>query len=104
MNDLLADVLAAHGGLDRWNRIRAIRVDAAITGAFWEVKGKADAVKDVHFEVDTTRQRLTMDFAGQNRRSIFEPDRVVLRQDDGTLVDARDDPERSFEGHRFQTP
>jgi hypothetical protein len=104
VNDLLADVLAAHGGLDRWNRIRAIRVDAAITGAFWEVKGKADAVKDVHFEVDTTRQRMTMDFAGQNRRSIFEPDRVVLQQDDGTLVDARDDPERSFDGHRVQTP
>jgi hypothetical protein len=62
------------------DRIRAIRVDAAITGAFWEVKGKAEAMKDVHFEVDTTRQRLTMDFVGQNRRSLFQPDRVVLQQ------------------------
>jgi hypothetical protein len=104
VNDLLATVVAAHGGLDRWNRIRAIRVDAAITGAFWEVKGKAEAMKDVHFEVDTTRQRLTMDFAGQNRRSLFQPDRVVLQQADGTVVDARDDPERSFDGHQFQTP
>ena len=85
MNDLLANVVAAHGGLDRWNRIRAIRVDAAITGAFWQVKGKAESMKDVRFEVDTTRQRLTMDFLGQNRRSIFEPDRVVLQQADGTV-------------------
>ncbi|OXM68518.1 hypothetical protein [Amycolatopsis vastitatis] len=104
MNDLLATAVAAHGGLDRWNRIRAIRVAATITGAFWQVKGKSDALKEVRFEVDTTRERLTMDFAGQNRRSIFEPGRVVLQQPDGTLVDARDDPERSFDGHRFQTP
>ena len=104
MNDLLATAVAAHGGLDRWNRIRAIRVDAAITGAFWEVKGKAEAMKEVHFEVDTTRQRLTMDFVGQNRRSLFQPDRVVLQQADGTVVDARDDPERSFDDHGFQTP
>ncbi|MFC0430950.1 hypothetical protein BCF44_107433 [Kutzneria buriramensis] len=104
MNDLLTSVVAAHGGLERWNRIRAIRVDAAITGAFWQVKGKADALKEVRFEVDTTRQRLTMDFVGQNRRSLFQPDRVVLQQPVGTVVDARDDPERSFDGHQFQTP
>lgn len=104
MNDLLANAIAAHGGMDRWNRIRAIRVDAAVTGAFWEIKGQSDAMKDIHFEVDTTQQRLTLDFAGQNLRSLFQPDRVVLQQLDGTVVDARDDPERSFDGHQFETP
>jgi hypothetical protein len=104
MNDLLASAVAAHGGMDRWNRIRAIRVDATITGAFWQIKGKSDALKAIRFEVDTTRERLTMDFVGQNLRSLFEPDRVVLQQLDGTVVDARDDPERSFDGHQFQTP
>ncbi|WP_405495348.1 hypothetical protein [Nocardia sp. NBC_00511] len=102
MNDLLASAVAAHGGQDRWNRIRAIRVDASITGAFWQMKGKADALKDIRFEVDTRHERLTMDFV--DRRSVFEPDRVELLQFDGTLIDARDDPERSFEGHEFQTP
>ncbi|TQJ18344.1 hypothetical protein FB475_2479 [Kribbella jejuensis] len=104
MNDLLATAVAAHGGMDRWNRIRTIRVDANITGAFWQLKGKSDAMKDVHFEVDTTQERLTMDFAGRNLRSLFRPDRVVLQQLDGTVVEARDDPERSFDGHRFETP
>ena len=104
MNDLLASAVAAHGGLERWNRIRTIRVDAAITGAFWQVKGKGEALGDIHFEVDTTRERLTMDFLGRDRRSLFEPDRVVLQQADGTIIDARDDPERSFDGHRFETP
>ncbi|KAA0111077.1 hypothetical protein [Mycolicibacterium sp. P1-5] len=103
MNDLLATAVAAHGGLDRWNRIQTIRVDAAISGAFWQMKGKSDAMRNVHLEVDTTRERLTMDFVGQDRRSIFEPDRVVVQNPDGT-VDARDDPERSFDGHQFETP
>jgi len=67
MNDLLDRALAAHGGLDRWNQVKSITVGASITGALFDVKGDPDAVKDVRFEVDTTRQLLTMDFAGQDR-------------------------------------
>ena len=104
MNDLLATTVAAHGGLDRWNQIKTIRVDAAISGAFWQMKGKADAMSDVRFEVDTTRQQLTMDYRTQDRRSLFEPDRVVLQRPDGTVIGTREDPERSFAGHDFQSP
>ena len=104
MNDLLATAVAAHGGLNRWNRIKTIRVDAAISGAFWQMKRKADAMSAVRFEVDTTRQQLTMDYLAQDRRSVFQPDRVVLQRPDGTLVDTRENPERSFDGHQFQTP
>ncbi|TDW77150.1 hypothetical protein [Kribbella pratensis] len=104
MNDLLASAVASHGGVDRWNRIRTIAVEAAITGAFWQIKGQADALTKVRFEVDTTRERLSMDFVGQDRRSVFEPDRVVMQRPIGTVVEARDDPERSFDGHQFETP
>lgn len=104
MNDLLATAVAAHGGMERWNRIRTIRAEAAITGAFWQIKGKDNALRDIRFEVDTTRQRLSMDFVGQDRRSLFDPDRVVMQHPVGTVVDSRDDPERSFDGHQFQTP
>ncbi len=41
-----------------------------------------------------------MDFPGQDKRSIFEPYRVVMEKTDGILIDARDDPEKSFEGHQ----
>jgi hypothetical protein len=104
MNDLLENAVAAHGGLDRWNQVQSITVGASITGAFWHVKGKGDALKDVRFEVDTTRELLTMDFVGQDKRSVFEPLRVVMQRRDGALIDGRDDPERSFDGHRFETP
>ena len=45
-----------------------------------------------------------MDFAGQDKQSVFEPHRVVLQRRDGALIDARDEPERSFNGHQFQRP
>jgi hypothetical protein len=104
MNDLLDSAVAAHGGLDRWNRVKSITVDASITGALWALKSKDGALKDVRFEVDTTRERLTMDFAGHDKRSVFEPRRVVLQRRDGALIEAREDPEKSFDGHQLQTP
>jgi hypothetical protein len=44
-----------------------------------------------------------MDYTGQDKRSVFEPHRVVLQRRDGALIDARDDPEKSFDGHQLQT-
>ena len=104
MSDLLEVALAAHGGLDRWDGITSIDVAASITGATWFAKGKGDVLKNVRFEVDTTRERLTMDFVGQDKRSIFEPSRVVIQRGDGEVVESRDDPERSFDGHVIATP
>ncbi len=45
-----------------------------------------------------------MDFVGQDKRSIFEPSRVEMQRADGAVIDSRDDPERSFDGHVFETP
>jgi hypothetical protein len=104
MRDLLEVAVSAHGGLDRWDSVTSIDVAASITGATWFVKGKGDALKNVRFEVDTTRELLTMDFVGEDKRSIFEPFRVVMQRGDGAVIDSRDDPERSFDGHVFETP
>lgn len=47
MTELLNQALKAHGGLDRWNKVKAIKVAASITGAIWYVKGKANFLKNV---------------------------------------------------------
>jgi hypothetical protein len=104
MNELLESAVTAHGGLGRWSKVRSITVAASITGAVWPVKGQADALRDVRFEVDTTRQRLTMEYVGHDRVSVFEPHRVVVQTRDGEVIGARDDPEKAFEGHQFETP
>jgi hypothetical protein len=104
MNDLLKLAVKAHGGLDRWNKVKAIKVAASITGAIWYVKGKGDFLKSVVLTADTRDERLTVDFTGQNKRAIFEPNRIVIETADGVLIEARDDPEKSFEGQRRETP
>jgi hypothetical protein len=67
MNNLLESAVTAHGGLDRWNQVKSITVDASITGSVWHVKNQGDALKDIRFEVDITRQLLIINFVGQEQ-------------------------------------
>jgi hypothetical protein len=104
MNELLKLAVSAHGGLERWNKVRAIKVVASITGGIWYVKGKGDFLKSVVLTADTRKERLTVDFPGQDKRGVFEPNRIVIEKADGTLIEARDNPIKSFEGQQRDTP
>jgi hypothetical protein len=104
MTELLDLAVRAHGGLDRWRQIRSIRVAASITGAIWFVKGQGDALKDVVLTAGTVTERLTVEFPEQDKRAIFEPQRIVIEHMDGTPIVQRDDPEQSFVGQQRETP
>ena len=104
MNALLDLAIKAHGGLDRWSKVTSIKVDTSITGAIWYVKGRVDVLKDVVISAETKRERLSMGFPGQNKRTIFEPDRVVVQTVQGENITTRNDPKKSFEGQTFETP
>ena len=104
MSELLDLAVKAHGGLDRWNEVKAIKIAASITGAIWYVKGKADLLKNVIVTADTREERVTIEFPGQNKRAIFQPSRVVIETADGVLIEALCRPEESFEGQQRETP
>jgi hypothetical protein len=104
MNDLLQKAVAAHGGLKRWSEISGVTVGASLTGAIWLVKGQGDYLKDVVMTVDTKKEQMTTDFPGQDKRFLFTPERLVMERCDGTLIQARDHPETSFEGQTRETP
>jgi hypothetical protein len=104
MNELLNLAVEAHGGLARWNKLKSVKVAASITGAIWFVKSKGDALKDVVMTIDTKRERMVTDFPGQDKRSTFEPNRIVMETADGTLVESRNNPEESFKGQQRETP
>ena len=70
MTELLDLAVKAHGGLERWNKIKAIKVAASITGAIWYVKGKPDILKNVVLTAETREERLTVDFPGQNKERV----------------------------------
>jgi len=104
MGELLDSAVKAHGGLQRWNRVKAIEVAASITGGIWWVKGKGDFLKNVVLTAETRKEHLTVDFPGQDKRAIFQPNRVVIETAGGKLIEARDNPEKSFEGQQRETP
>jgi hypothetical protein len=104
MNELLSLAIDAHGGLDRWRKVTSVEVAASITGAIWYLKGKPDVLKNVIMKAETGTEQVTTTFVGQDRQSVFKPDRVVIEKTDGTLIDARDNPEASFEGQEQETP
>ena len=104
MGELLDLAVKAHGGLARWNQVKTIQVAASITGAIWYVKGKPDFLKNVIITAETRQERVTLDFPGQNKRAIFQPNRVTYEKLDGTLIESRDDPEKSFAGQQRETP
>jgi hypothetical protein len=104
MNDLLQKAVDAHGGLKRWNEISSVTVAASLTGAIWFVKSQGDYLKDVVMTVNTKKEWMTTDFPGQDKRFLFTPERLVMEKRDGTLIQARDDPEKAFEGQTRDTP
>jgi hypothetical protein len=104
MGELLDLAVKAHGGLARWNDVSTVRVAASISGAIWYVKGKPDFLKNVVVTAETRNERVALDFPGQNKRAIFQPNRVVIEKLDGTLIEGRDDPVRSFAGQQRETP
>ena len=100
MNDLLNLALEAHGGLKRWSRVEAVTVAASITGEIWQIKSKPDYLKNVIFNAETKRERVTMEFPGQDKRSVFEPNRVEmeLSSQPATI------PKRHFRGRSNSRP
>jgi hypothetical protein len=104
MNDLLKLAVKAHGGLERWNRLKAIKADLSITGGIWYVKGRPDVLKAVTLEALLHEEKLVIHYRDQNRRTTFEPHLIVSETEDGRLLERRENPLESFAGQVRETP
>lgn len=104
MNDLLNFAITAHGGLERWNKLRSIQVKASITGGIWHVKGRPDVLKDVEIAIDTQSEKVIMNFPGQNKRTIFEPGLISLENKGEHNPEQWENPESAFEGQQLNSP
>jgi hypothetical protein len=104
MTPLLLTAIDAHGGFERWKRVRSIVASASITGAIWKIKGQADYLDNIVMRVDTQRQRVVTDFPSDDKRLTYEPNRVALEVPKGQIAQERDDPETAFAGQALETP
>ena len=108
MNDLLASVLDAHGGVERWARVHALTARLSIGGPFWGRKGWPEIFgAQTTLKLDARREHIVVTpFNGVGRRSVFDvdPERVAVHTDEGVAVERRDDPRASFAGYEVTTP
>jgi hypothetical protein len=104
MNELLNLAVKAHGGLDRWNQLKSINVQASITGGIWYVKSRPDVLKDVVIDAELHQEKVVMAFSGQDKTSTFQPELISVAKNGGLDVEKWEDPERTFEGHSLHTP
>ena len=105
MNDLLETVIEAHGGLERWNQLDSVSARLIQGGVLWELKGQAGVLDDVVVTASLHQERVShRPFGAADRHSSFTPERVAIESDDGTVLEALDQPRDSFAGHTQETP
>jgi len=105
MNELLATIIEAHGGMDLWGSTE--RVDATIVtgGGFFALKGVMQDRDPRRVSVCLHEQRSSLvPYGAPDQRSTFTPSRIAVEKLDGTLVAQRYSPKDSFAGHQMSTP
>lgn len=105
MNGLLAEVLAAHGSLERWDSFSTLSATIVTGGALWGLKGLVQDAEPRRMTVDLRREWASVDpFGDPDWRTDFTPDRVAIVARDGRIVAERSDPRTAFRGHALTTP
>jgi hypothetical protein len=105
LSDLATYAIDAHGGLDRWNRLKSVTAHLMTGGVLWALKGKEGVLSDVHVTAELRREWAShWPFAQPNRRTSFQPDRVAIETNEGNIVEERFNPRDSFNGHILETP
>jgi hypothetical protein len=105
MNELLAKIIDAHGGMDCWNRFEKVEATIVSGGGLFRLKGVPQ---------DSTPRRMTVwlheerssvfPFGAPDQRTMFTPESVAIEKLDGTIVAKRHAPRDSFAGHQMNTP
>ena len=104
MNQLLAEILDAHGGINRWNEYHKIQATMVSGGSSFQLKG---------ITLDSAPRRMSvwlyearssvLPYGAPDQRTMFTPDRLTIEKLDGTVI-ALPIPahRRNFAAHIFQ--
>ena len=104
-NGLLAEILDAHGGSDRWRTYGKVDATIVTGGGFFALKGVMQDADPRRMTVWLHEQRSSVTpYGAANQRTMFTPDRIVIERLDGSLVAERRVPKDSFAGHQMSTP
>jgi hypothetical protein len=98
-NDLLENVLKAHGGPDAWRSVDRIRAETRLDGPFWDWRRRPQIRRAQTITIDPRQVHITLSpFLGEGTTASYEamPERVEILGPDGSVLRHRDDPRSSF--------
>ena len=99
VESLVSQVLAAHGGEDRWRRVQTLRIAVRCGGAALAARFQSRTYRRYRARVDVHTPRVRISpFKGHH--GVFTPERVWIEDDRGTVVDARETPRAYFPSWR----
>ena len=105
MNQLVAEIIDAHGGIDRWNSHEKVEATIVSGGGFFRFKGVLRDQSPRRMSVWLHEQRSSVQpYGAPDQRTMFTPDRIAIEKLDGTPVAERWAPKDSFAGHQMNTP
>ena len=104
-NELLASVLHAHGGLDRWRTFEKVSADFVSGGGLMPMKGIQVGAKPLA-GIATIHHESTIisPFGKPDQRMVFTPGRIVVESSSGSIVAEQSNPRAAFAGHTLSTP
>jgi hypothetical protein len=102
---LLAEVLEAHGGTNRWRSFTQVTAKVVTGGCLWGMKG---------IDIDSAPRIMTSDFKRQRTRTApfgnpdwhmtYQPDCVRIATHAGETIAQQQHPRQTFAGHVWATP
>jgi hypothetical protein len=95
---LLAEVLEAHGGLERWRAAREITARVRSGGLLLATRAPRGLFSDYRIRVEVGEQRVDFDPQAVRERASFDRGRVRLEDADGKTLSERADPRPLFFG------
>lgn len=105
MNKLLAEAIAAHGGLEQWNSARTLTATIVTGGELWGLKGLVQDAAPREMTVSLHEQRASATPFGQpDWRTDYTPGRIAIETNAGVVVKERLAPRDAFAGHAMDTP
>ena len=98
-DSLFQQVLAAHGGSERWRRVKELHIDVRCGGAALLARFQKNAYRRYRAVVNTRNPRVRFSpFKGKH--GVYTPERVWIETDQGQICQARNNPRNFFPSWR----
>ena len=97
MNDLLSEVLRAHGGLEAWHRLHRFGGHMVAGGGLFDYKGFPNVFADVNFEGQCHDQEIShFPFIRIGQHSVVRPAYTAIVNETDEIVMERNDPRSAY--------